>query len=168
MSSAATAWAWSLDLGPIPKLVLLALADIASVDGVSIVQISHISGCCRITERSVYRALKTLRDIGLISVIKQGGDGVGRKANAYALNIHAKTLCTDNDLELSTDLSTCNLSFLSGCPSQGTCNLSFLSGCPSQGTPCGTKNQGLSEVGQKMHPPLASPPKISPPYPIPL
>ena len=70
MSNAALNWAFNIRVGDqIPKLVLISLADNAGDETKQcFVSAAYIATRCEISERSVYRAVISLKDKGLISV----------------------------------------------------------------------------------------------------
>jgi hypothetical protein len=85
MSLDATRWAWDQqNLRPSEKLVLLSLADRAGEDHTSWPGIPRLVLDTGLDERSIYRAIKTLTDHGLIAVTKTIKKGK-RYHNQYIL-----------------------------------------------------------------------------------
>lgn len=80
-------WSWEQQLGPVPKLVLMALADNADDHGYCWPKLRTIASKCCVSERTVQRTIKELRDSGLLSKNARY-DHTGRQvSNGYTLQI---------------------------------------------------------------------------------
>ena len=90
MSVVASAWAWSVrGAGPMPKLVLAALADQADDDGWCWPSQAVIAERCEMGERTVRRHIATLRDLGLLTPVVRSSTW-GRRSNGYQLHVGAQ------------------------------------------------------------------------------
>ena len=88
MSIKCLAWAWGKQLPPLPKLVLLAIADHADDNGYAWPGVSGVAQKCGVSKRTVQRYVNTLVQRAIISVeTRQRPDG-SNTSNAYQLNIH--------------------------------------------------------------------------------
>jgi len=87
MSIRASNWAWMIQLSPAPKIVLLALADIADDAGVCYPSISHIAKKACLGERAVQRRLAELRQLRLLSVQRRFRKDGSPTSNLYSLHI---------------------------------------------------------------------------------
>ena len=88
MSIKCLAWAWGKQLPPLPKLVLLAIADHADDNGYAWPGVSGVAQKCGVSKRTVQRYVNTLVQRDIISVeTRQRPDG-SNTSNAYQLNIH--------------------------------------------------------------------------------
>lgn len=78
-------WAWHQSLKPVPKLVLMALADAADDSGVCWPRISTVAAKCNVSTRTVRRVMQTLtaRDL-LVSEQRYRKDG-SCSSNRYRL-----------------------------------------------------------------------------------
>ena len=89
MCGKATDWAWTLDLPPTTKMVLLALArhiKSAKADRWTCDQRQlDIAAACGLKERQMRTHLHALQAAGLISITTRPGQGEGRKTNIYNL-----------------------------------------------------------------------------------
>lgn len=89
MSVRASGWAWSLrNIEPLPKFTLMALADQADEDGYCWPSQALIAEKVVMGERTVRRHIATLRDLGLLTVIRRSSTR-GRRSNGYQLHIGA-------------------------------------------------------------------------------
>ena len=66
VSIAAMNWAWHQKLKPVPKLVLMALADAADDIGVCWPRVSTVAAKCNVSTRTVRRVMQTLAAQGLL------------------------------------------------------------------------------------------------------
>ncbi|CED91406.1 helix-turn-helix domain-containing protein [Actinomyces succiniciruminis] len=90
MSVLASSWAWSLrGTGPYPKLVLAALADQADDEGYCWPSQSVIAERCEMGERTVRRHIRTLHELGLLTIVPRSSVH-GRRSNGYRLHIGAR------------------------------------------------------------------------------
>jgi len=118
MSIKAMTWAWDLvDLPRAETLVLLALADHADEDNVCWPSQAMLAQKSRGDQRSVRRALASLKAAGLIEVVPRSSQA-GRRSNMYRLNLDADFSVSDQQPDI-----------LSGCessePSAPVDNLAF-------------------------------------------
>ncbi|EIU1681411.1 helix-turn-helix domain-containing protein [Pseudomonas aeruginosa] len=85
MSIKAMNWAWEQSLPPVPKLVLMALADNADDHGYCWPKMKTIAAKCSTSERTVQRTIKTLLAAGLLKKDARF-DASGRQvSNGYTL-----------------------------------------------------------------------------------
>ncbi|UCJ16933.1 helix-turn-helix domain-containing protein [Pseudomonas sp. MM211] len=85
MSIKAMNWAWEQPLPPVPKLVLMALADNADDHGYCWPKMKTIAAKCSTSERTVQRTIKTLLAAGLLKKDARF-NGSGRQvSNGYTL-----------------------------------------------------------------------------------
>lgn len=91
MSHRASAWAWDVDLkgDPLVKFVLVALADQADDYGYCWPSQKTIAKKVCQGERTVRRHIATLRDLGLLTVIRRSSTR-GRRSNGYQLHVGMK------------------------------------------------------------------------------
>jgi hypothetical protein len=89
MSIRAMTWAWTAALTPTPKLVLMALADIADDQGLCWPSIKALARKCSLSERSVQRVLHSLQSKELLSVEPQFRKDGSRSSNRYRLALDA-------------------------------------------------------------------------------
>ena len=90
MSIRAMTWAWSLEKLPLKEsMVLLALADQANDEGLCWPSQETLARKSRGSVRSVKRAIKFLRDAGLVETIIRATPA-GRKSNYYRVMIGAE------------------------------------------------------------------------------
>lgn len=91
MSHRASAWAWDVDLkgDPLVKFVLVALADQADDYGYCWPSQKKIAEKVCQGERTVRRHIATLRDLGLLTVIRRSSTR-GRRSNGYQLHVGMK------------------------------------------------------------------------------
>lgn len=116
MSIKAMTWAWSLEKLPLKEsMVLLALADQANDEGLCWPSQETLAKKSRGSVRSVKRAIKFLRDVGLVETSVRATPA-GRKSNYYRVMIGAEfsapepqranlTLC-EEPVDNSTDQET--------------------------------------------------------------
>lgn len=91
MSNRASSWAWDTDLkgDPMVKFVLVALADQADDYGYCWPSQKTIAKKVCQGERTVRRHIATLRDLGLLTVIRRSSTR-GRRSNGYQLHVGMK------------------------------------------------------------------------------
>ena len=89
MSIRAMTWAWTAALSPTPKLVLMALADIADDHGLCWPSVKALARKCSLSERSVQRVLHSLQSKELLSVEPQFRKDGSRSSNRYRLALDA-------------------------------------------------------------------------------
>ena len=88
MSIKCLAWAWGKQLPPLPKLVLLAIADHADDSGYAWPGVSGVAQKCGVSKRTVQRYVNVLVQLKIVDVeTRQRSDG-SNTSNAYQLNIH--------------------------------------------------------------------------------
>lgn len=87
MSNIAQAWAWSVPVGGVTKLVLVALADHSDDDGVCWPGVRGIAKKCGIVERTVERNIAQLTEDGWLSVKARYRDDGSKTSNLYTLNL---------------------------------------------------------------------------------
>ena len=88
MSIKCLAWAWGKQLPPLPKLVLLAIADHADDSGYAWPGVSGVAQKCGVSKRTVQRYVNVLVQLKIVDVeTRQRSDG-SHTSNAYQLNIH--------------------------------------------------------------------------------
>ncbi len=87
MSNVAKNWALRQDLKPVPKLILLVLADIANDQGICWPSITTLAGKVGVTPRTVQRTIQRLVRRDLITVEQRyRGDG-SCSSNRYRLSL---------------------------------------------------------------------------------
>ena len=82
-------WAWAAALPPTPKLVLMALADIADDHGLCWPSVKALARKCSISERSVQRILQVLQSRELLSIAPQFRKDGSRTSSRYRLAVDA-------------------------------------------------------------------------------
>ena len=82
-------WAWASPLPPTPKLVLMALADIADDHGVCWPSHKTLALKCSLTDRTVRRVLAVLQAQHLLIVERRFRQDGSRTSNGYRLAIEA-------------------------------------------------------------------------------
>jgi hypothetical protein len=93
MSLRVMTWAWTLQLPPSPKFVLMALADEADDAGFCFPSHRRIAHKCSITERSVRRMIRLLADQHYL-MVQQRFNNRARTSNGYQLAVdHPRTNC---------------------------------------------------------------------------
>ena len=84
MSNQVLNWAVDVAVGSAPrKAVLMALANRANDDGICWPGIARLMLDTELCERTVYEQIAQLEERGLISRLRRGGGGDGRKSNVY-------------------------------------------------------------------------------------
>ena len=87
-------WAWTVQLPPAPKLVLMALADEADDRGFCFPSQRHLAHKCNINERSVRRMIRLLAALEHIAIEQRFKKDRARTSNGYRLAIeHPRTIC---------------------------------------------------------------------------
>jgi hypothetical protein len=79
------AWAWSTRLPPMPKLVLMALADEADDNGFCFPSHRRLAWKCTISERTVRRMISLLASQSFLSVESRFAKDRARTSNGYRL-----------------------------------------------------------------------------------
>jgi len=88
MSVQAMTWAWSLDLPPTEKFVLVTLADHASIDTATCWPgLNRIAGLTGFSASGVQKALRRLTDRGLIQKQGRWRANGGQTSNTYIISI---------------------------------------------------------------------------------
>jgi hypothetical protein len=95
MSLRVMSWAWSVQLAPTPKLVLMALADEADDIGFCFPSQRRLAAKCSITDRTVRRMLVELETKGYVTLERRHRADGSRTSNGYRLK------CTDPPDKLS-------------------------------------------------------------------
>jgi len=85
MSIKAMNWAWEQPLPPVPKLVLMALADNADDHGYCWPKMKTIAAKCSTSERTVQRTIKTLLAAGLLKKDARFSASGQQVSNGYTL-----------------------------------------------------------------------------------
>ncbi|WP_454932028.1 helix-turn-helix domain-containing protein [Actinomyces oricola] len=95
--------------GPMPKLVLAALADQADDDGWCWPSQAAIAERCEMGERTVRRHIATLRSLGLLTPVARSSSW-GRRSNGYQLHVGAVVDAGENSLESGqqANLASCD------------------------------------------------------------
>lgn len=78
-------WAWEQPLPPVPKLVLMALADNADDHGYCWPKMKTIAAKCSTSERTVQRTIKTLLAAGLLKKDARFDSSGRQVSNGYTL-----------------------------------------------------------------------------------
>lgn len=87
-------WAWTICLPPAPKLVLMALADIADDIGFCFPSIALLAMKVSMDERSVQRILRKLTGDGFVSIEQRFRADRAQTSNGYRLAIdHLPAIC---------------------------------------------------------------------------
>lgn len=90
MSFAATNWAWEKVLPPAPKLILMALANIADDVGYCWPSVKKIAERCSVSVRTVQRTLRDFEAAGLLKVTRRFRPEDGRQtSNGYQLDLRS-------------------------------------------------------------------------------
>ena len=100
MSLRVMSWAWSIQLAPTPKLVLMALADEADDTGVCFPSQRRLAAKCSITDRTVRRMLVELETKGYVRLERRLRADGSRASNVYRLK------CADPPDKLSAGADT--------------------------------------------------------------
>ena len=87
MSNKAQAWAWTIPVGGVMKLVLIALADHSDDDGRCWPGVRGIAAKCGVTQRTVEKNIAGLRDDKWVRVEARMRDDGSRTSNFYFLNL---------------------------------------------------------------------------------
>jgi hypothetical protein len=85
MSLRVMSWAWSVQLAPTPKLVLMALADEADDTGFCFPSQRRLAAKCSITDRTVRRMLVELETKGYVTLERRHRADGSRTSNGYRL-----------------------------------------------------------------------------------
>lgn len=87
MSIAAMNWAWRQVLKPVPKLVLMALADIADDEGICWPSMSTMAAKCNVSTRTIRRSIHLLVVRGLLVVEQRYRKDGSNSSNLYRLRL---------------------------------------------------------------------------------
>lgn len=87
MSLKAMNWAWTIRLPPVPKLVLMALADEADDSGFCFASHRRVAMKCSISDRTVRRMLSALQAAGYLSVEARYRGDRSQSSNGYRLAV---------------------------------------------------------------------------------
>ena len=86
-------WAWHQDLKPVPKLVLMALADAADDQGTCWPSVATIANKVGVSTRTVRRVMQALTSCELLTAEpRYRGDG-SCSSNRYRLSLEGVTIC---------------------------------------------------------------------------
>jgi hypothetical protein len=80
-------WAWSISLAPTPKIVLLALCDIADDSGFCYPSIHTLATKCTLDERTVQRVIRKLTDEHFLAVEERFRRDGARTSNGYRISL---------------------------------------------------------------------------------
>ena len=94
MSIKAMNWAFGLELKPVKKVILLALADSADDDGRCWPGKKYLAKKCSVAEKTITRQIEDLQAMGLVKVIHRK-QGEWNKTNLYQLNLQAEVVNND-------------------------------------------------------------------------
>lgn len=86
MSHEASTYAWSLDLSPGAKLVLLAVADHADKTGFCWPGAEGLADKCKVSERTVWRQIGELEKSGILCRTRRSSQS-GRRSNSYQIHL---------------------------------------------------------------------------------
>jgi hypothetical protein len=87
MSIKCLAWAWGKQLPPLPKLVLLAIADHADDNGYAWPGVSGVAQKCGVSKRTVQRYINLLVNKDVLSVDQRLRPDGSNTSNAYQINM---------------------------------------------------------------------------------
>ncbi len=80
-------WAWSQQLRPTTKLVLMSLSDIANDSGQCFPSIRHLAQKCSLSPRHTRREIQKLEDLDLMSIQKRIRKDGSHSSNLYLLHL---------------------------------------------------------------------------------
>ncbi len=80
-------WAWYQDLKPVPKLVLMALADAANDQGICWPSVATIAGKVGVSTRTVQRVMQTLISCELLTAEQRYRSNGSCSSNWYRLSL---------------------------------------------------------------------------------
>lgn len=92
MSLEATLWAWDLDIQPVTKLVLLAIADYCGSEQTAWPSYETISKRTGLDRRTIIRHCKALEEAGHISINKRKIEKTKNCSNLYQLHVSEQYL----------------------------------------------------------------------------
>ena len=92
MSLEATLWAWDLDIQPVTKLVLLAIADYCGSEQTAWPSYETISKRTGLDRRTIIRHCKVLEEAGHISINKRKIEKTKNCSNLYQLHVSEQYL----------------------------------------------------------------------------
>ena len=87
MSLTASEWALRQDLGPVPKFVLVVLADAANDQNICWPRISTVANRVGVSRRTVQRAIQYLVQRGLVTVVPRNRNDGSSSSNLYRLMV---------------------------------------------------------------------------------
>lgn len=93
MSIKCLAWAWGRKLPPLPKLILLAIADHADDTGYAWPGINGVAEKCGLSRRTIQRHLNVLTDKGIITVEPRTRPDGSATSNSYQVNMEGVSGC---------------------------------------------------------------------------
>ena len=93
MSIKCLAWAWGKKLPPLPKLILLAIADHADDTGYAWPGIKGVAEKCGLSRRTVQRHLNVLIDKDIITVKPRTRPDGSATSNSYQVNMEGASAC---------------------------------------------------------------------------
>lgn len=86
-------WAWSQTLEPTPKLILMALADIADDTGRCWPKLQTLAKKCCVSTRTAQRWLRVFEKSGLLTVWRRYNEADQRQiSNEYMLHMHEQSI----------------------------------------------------------------------------
>lgn len=86
-------WAWSQTLEPTPKLILMALADIADDTGRCWPKLQTLAKKCSVSTRTVQRWIRVFEKSGLLTVWRRYNEADQRQmSNEYMLHMHEQSI----------------------------------------------------------------------------
>ncbi len=80
-------WAWRQELKPVPKLVLMALADIADDKGICWPSMSTVATKCNVSTRTIRRCIQDLVSRDLLQVEQRYRHDGSNSSNRYRLRL---------------------------------------------------------------------------------
>jgi hypothetical protein len=93
MSIKAMNWAWGKVLPPVPKIILLKLADIANDSGVCWPSVRLLASSCGVSRRTVQRHLNEFVEQGLLIITERTRENGSQTSNLYNLSMERVTEC---------------------------------------------------------------------------
>src|SRR5690348_8154488 len=96
-------WDRALTDDPSTLLVMLALADWANDEGICWPAVESIAEKCRISERQAQRIIKSLEEVGALTVIRKSGR---KHTNVYQLKVTDSHLLFDEKVTFETEKVT--------------------------------------------------------------
>ena len=87
MSVAATNWVWLLNLKPVQKIILLALADVSDEKGYCWPSLEYLAKKTNMDKRSIQRTIKLLQKMEIINIKTRFIKDKIQTSNGYYLNL---------------------------------------------------------------------------------